>query len=177
MSVDHNQKPEDQILVDRVGQVSLRMMAGTVPPEVVDHLQARLLAESERYPWEEVVETILAETADPQELVNQGLRAQRDWIARGGAPGGGAAPVSTAPRAAAAASSQPQAGARGRRAPSLKTRGKTFLAAAIVKGGFAIIYTLAIVLLLVLIRHKYPSLDIYRILEWLRDALPGVFGR
>ena len=42
---------------------------------------------------------------------------------------------------------------------------------------FFAIYTGAVVLLLVLAKQHWPSCDIYRLLEWLREALPGVFRK
>lgn len=162
MSESDQSNLSEAALVDRVAATSLRMMAGTVPSHVVDHLQSRLYARPDAYPWDEVVDTILAEPVEPNDLVNKGIISHRNWLLRGGRSG--------------------QEGGRGsssggRRTPSLKVRGKTLLAAAIVKSGFFVIYTATVVMVLVLLRHKFPSFDIYRILDGLREALPSIFAR
>lgn len=147
-------------LLARVGEVALRMMAKTVPPATVQHLQARLYAQPDEYPWQEVVDSVLADPVDPSELLNRGLQTQRDWVLRGGA-------TSSPGRSAAVA--------RGGRPKSLKVRGKTLLAVAIVRVAFFVLYTAAVIGILILLRHKWPWFDIYRVLEWLRDVLPSVF--
>ena len=155
----------DAELLSRIGETSLRMMAGVVSPSVVQHLQARLYAEPDEYPWEEVVDSVLAEPMARDELVNRGLVGQRNWLLKSGrdaAPGG----------QAVAGGGQSRRG----RSKTMKVRGKTLLAMMIVRGGFFVIYTFAVVLLLVLLRHKFPSFDIYRILDLLKQLLPSVFG-
>ncbi|MCA8943835.1 MAG: hypothetical protein KDB80_14830 [Planctomycetes bacterium] len=159
MSETENPNPDP--LLTRVGEVSLRMMARTVPADTVQHLQARLYAQPDEYPWEDVVDAVLADPVDPSELLNRGLQGQRDWVLRGGA---------------AAAPARPGGGARTGRPKTLKVRGKTLVAAAIVRSGFFVLYTAVVVGILILLRHKFPWFDIYRVLEWLREVLPGVFG-
>ncbi len=170
MTETSNSTSADDELLNRVGQTSLRMMAGVIPNHVVDHLQARLYASPDAYPWDEVVDTILAEPIDGGDLVNKGILAHRNWVLRGDAPG--AAAVASVNRPVPRASAP-----TGRRPKSMSVRGKTFLAAGIVKGGFFVIYTLSVVALLILLRHKFPSCDIYRVLDWLAEVMPSIFGR
>ena len=157
--LENAQSAEDEELVRRIALTSLRMMAGAVPRDVVDRLHSRMRAEPE-YPWEEVVDAVLAEPVAASQLVNKGVLAHRNWLASGGA-------ANPAPAAQAVG---------GRRRKTLKTRGKTALAMAIVKGGFFILYTVVVILVLVLLRHKWPWMDIYRLLDGLKQLLPGVFG-
>jgi hypothetical protein len=88
---------------------------------------------------------VLAEPADPQQLVQKGLRAQRDWIVRGGRE---------VPR------------------PGVGHRAKGLLARICAQVIFFAIYSAAVLILLLLLKHKVPGLDIYRILDWGK----GLFG-
>ena len=137
-------------LVHRVSEASLRLMAGLVPRQTVQALQQRVRENEQTYPWEEVVDKVLNEPVDDQRLVQQGLRAQRDWLLRAGtrAPG-----------------------------TSVSMRGKVALAFFLSRLLFFGLFTVALVVLLMLIKARWPAIDIYRPLEWLRDVLPGVFGR
>lgn len=165
MSETENANADQDPLLTQAGAASLRMMAGVVPAEVVQQLQQRLYAQPDEYPWQEVVDAVIAEPVDPAELLNKGLAGHRDWLLKKGA---------ATPQAVRAV---PVAGPRGGpKRKSMKVRGKTVLAALIVKGAFFVFYTLAVIGLLVLLRHKFPWFDIYRVLDWLREALPGVFG-
>ena len=38
-------------------------------------------------------------------------------------------------------------------------------------------FEIAAVILLLLMKHHFDHLDIYRILDWLREVAPGIFGR
>jgi len=77
------------------------------------------------------------------------LRGQRDWILRTGRPA--------------------------KRRRSLKTRSKSWLAYLIVRSVFFVLYAAALIVVLILLKHHWSWLDIYSVLDWLREALPGVF--
>jgi len=131
----------------RVADASLFLMAGAVARPKMSALQRQVRDAGTDYPWETVVDGVLAEPVDPQKLVQQGLRAQRDWILRGGRETPG---------------------------PSLKSRGKGCVAAMIARALFFVLYTVAVVLLLLAVRHKWPDLDVYRLLEWLYGVFPSI---
>jgi len=137
--------------IARVAETSLRMMAGAVSPSTLR--AARALAEgSPSYPWEDVVGLVLRDATDPSALVQRGLEAQRDWLARGGA--------------------EPIAPTRRRR--TLKTRAKGALAALLVRGVFYLVIAVLFAVLLVLLRYRFPWLDIYAIGEQVREAVLSV---
>lgn len=140
-------------MVARVAEVSLRMMANAVSRRTIDRARAVIAAEPDEYPWERVVDTVLAEPVDTDELLSRGLRAQRDWFAR--------TSVSTTARVGRAA----------------RVAGKTALAYVLSRAIFFVVYTVAVIALLLIAKQHWPWADIYRILEWLRDVLPGVFRR
>lgn len=131
-----------------VAAVALRLMAGVVSRKLMDTLQRTVRQNPVEYPWQVVNQAILAEAVDGQRLVQQGLRAQRDWILRGG-----------------------------REAPGkpLGTRAKTFVAVVLARAFFFAVYTLAVGVLLILLKQKWPWFDLYRVLEWLQATFPGVF--
>ncbi len=83
-------------------------------------------------------------------MVNRGLRAQRDWVGRGGRdnPGKG-----------------------------VRLQAKTLLATLSAKLVFIVLYTLVLVCFLVLMEQIWPHLDISRILHFLQDKLPALFPR
>ena len=135
--------------MDQVGEAALRLMAGVVPRKTMTALRGEIVASPERYPWREVTDQILADPVEDGRLVQQGLRAQRDWVLRGGRE---------TPRKPVA------------------TRGKFALAFVLSRLIFFAIYTVAVVVLLILLKRQWPAFDIYRILEWLRELLPGLFG-
>ncbi|GAB4151738.1 MAG: hypothetical protein Fur0037_20470 [Planctomycetota bacterium] len=139
----------DKVL-DSVAAVSLRLMAGAVPRKTMARLQETLRASPSEYPWQVVVRAILAEPADEQALVQQGLRAQRDWILRGGRLDPG---------------------------KPLGVKAKTLLAKVLTQGiVFGIFFVLTCMILL-LLRQKFPSADLYQILFWLQDHFPRAFPR
>jgi hypothetical protein len=144
---------EQDTMIARVGEVSLRMMAGAIAPGRLRALEHTVRRSTANYPWQEVVDLVLDDPMDASDLVNRGLRAQRDWIARGGRPPGGE-----------------------RRRARAATRLKTWLAFALVRGFFYALLAVAFVLVLLLLKAGWPEIDIYRVLDWLRDALPGLFG-
>ncbi|MEZ5965293.1 MAG: hypothetical protein R3F56_15780 [Planctomycetota bacterium] len=140
-------------LAQRVGEVSLRMMANAIPRKTQDRVRALMAEASQDYPWQRVVDTVLAEPVDEQDLLGRGLRAQRDWFAR--------ASVTATARAGRA----------------VRVAGKTALAYAISRVIFFTLYTATVILVLVLAKHHWPQFDIYRILDWLRSVLPSVFHK
>ncbi len=144
---------EQDTMIARVGEVSLRMMAGAIAPSRLRALEHTVRRSTSNYPWQEVVDLVLDDAMDPSDLVNRGLRAQRDWIARGGRPSGAA-----------------------RRRVRLRVRLKTWLAFAIVRGVFYALLAVAFVIVLLLLKAGWPEIDIYRALDWLRDVMPGLFG-
>jgi uncharacterized membrane protein len=146
MSEEPSQAPPPDPLFVRVSETSMRMFAGVVPPKTTSELH-RVVEQAgggeQGYPWEQVVDRVLADPADPEDLVRRSLRAQRDWLAVGGG------------------AKKPGLGARASRA------GKGFLARAIGRLiAFSMWLVLAVVLLLVL-RIRFPEVDIYRLLDLL----------
>ncbi len=133
----------------RIFEASHRLLAGLVPGGTVTKLAGRIRDEEDRYPWEEVVESLTAPSVEPQELVQRGLRAQRDWILRSAA---------------------------GRPMRRLRVATKTLLARIVAQGLFFVLYTTAVIALLLLIRLKWDWFDIYRLLEPIRRLVPGIGG-
>lgn len=132
-----------------VSAVSLRLLAGAVPKRTMEQLQRTLRQSHAEFPWQVVTQAVLSEPVDPQQLVQQGLAAQRDWILRGGRE---------TPR--------PQVGARA----------KGLLARLCAQLVFGALYTVVILAILLLLKHKLPELDIYRVLDWIR-SLAGAAGK
>ncbi len=98
---------EQDVRVARLGEVSLRMMAGAVGDETLAQVRKRVAEDPAFYPWEDVVRLVVAEPVDPSELVNRALVAQRDWLVTGDVPAAARvaappAPVSTSTPAAPA---------------------------------------------------------------------------
>ncbi len=143
--------PDDPLLV-RVGEVSLRMMAGAIPKRAHERVAKLMAADAESYPWEKVVDTVLTEER-PTDLVERGLKAHRDWFARAQVP----------------------ASARAGRAARVAS--KTALAYVLTQVIFFTLYTAAVVLVLNLAKHHWPGFDIYRLLEWVRGVAPGGSGK
>jgi hypothetical protein len=140
-------------IVHRAGEVSLRMMANLIPKKTQDRVRTAMAESAEEYPWQRVVDLVLQDPVDADDLLAKGLRAQRDWFVRSS--------VTATARAGRAA----------------RVAGKTALAYLLSRAIFVTLYTLVLILLLVLVRHHWPALDIYRILDWLRSVLPSVFSR
>lgn len=131
-------RPEDTRAA--VAEVSLRLLAGAVSKRTLEQLRRSVQASTAEFPWQVVTQAILAEPAEPQRLVQQGLQAQRDWIVRGGRETPG---------------------------PSLSHRTKGFFARIAAQLIFGAIYSLVIVGLLLLLKFKFPDFDIYRLLGWI----------
>jgi len=128
----------------------LRLLAGVVPKGTMAALRGEIMSSPDAFPWKAVNERILSDPVDPAQLTQAGLRGQRDWILRTG---------------------RPKAGRR-----SMKVRGKSMLAYLIVRSIFLALNAAALIALLILLKHHWSWLDIYSVLDWLHDVLPGVFG-
>lgn len=127
--------------------VSLRLLAGAVPKRTLDGLQRTVQQSPSEYPWQVVTRVVLAEPVDDRRLLEQGLRAQRDWILRGGRETPGK-PISV--------------------------HAKTFVAKVVAQLIFVGVYTVVIVVLLLLLKHRWPEVDIYRALDWLYSTFPNL---
>lgn len=145
--------PEPRQLFDRVAQVSHRMLSGQVSRRALAAAQAAAQQGGETYPWQRVVDVVLDDPQDEGELLQRGLRAQRDWLA--------ARSVSGLDRARSA----------------VRRTSRTLTAMVLSRLIFFTLYTVAVVALLVLLKHRWPGLDIYRLLDWARDAFPALFAR
>jgi hypothetical protein len=132
-------QPDDAL--QAVAAVSLRLLAGAVSKRTMEQLQRTLQQSQGEFPWQVVTQAVLAEPVEPQRLVHQGLQAQRDWIVRGG---------------------------RERPSPSLGKRAKGFFARLCAQLIFGCLFTLVVVAALLLLKHKLPDFDIYRVLTWFR---------
>jgi hypothetical protein len=136
---------QPEAVLHAVGDVSLRLLAGAVPRKTLEHLKRTLQQTPTEYPWQVVVQTVLADPVDSQQVVQQGLQAQRDWILRGG-----------------------------RETPGkpITTRAKGLLAKLVAQLIFLSLFAVVVAAGLVLLRYHYPSLDIYRALELLPARRP-----
>ncbi len=148
---DAGSGPDDTLA--RVSEVSLRMMAGVVSPQKLRELQDLVARSPDVYPWEQVVDSALAEEGDPQLMVQNAVVAQRNWLARGGRE--------TSPA---------------KKGRSVKGHAKRGLAFLIVRSGFLFVFAILGLLGLLLAKHKWPAIDIYRLLDWLREVFPTFFG-
>jgi hypothetical protein len=137
-------RPDDTM--QAVAAVSLRLMAGAVPKRTLEDLRRSVQASAAEYPWQVVTQAILAAPAEPQQLVQQGLVAQRDWILRGG---------------------------RETPSPRLSTRAKGLFARLCAQLIFGLIYAVVIIVLLLLLKYKLPDWDIYRLLGWVQGLFGG----
>ena len=134
----------------RTAEVSLRLMAGMVPRKTLQAVQRMAVESTGEYPWQRIHDAVLAEPVDPNELLRRGILAERDWVARGGRETPG---------------------------PGLKRRAKGFLAKVLAQLiVFSITLALAVVVLL-LVKYRWPELDVYRLLEMIRPFLPDGSGR
>ena len=135
-------------LFHEISELSLRLMGGAVSRRTMKELQRIVDKSGSAYPWEAVLDRALEDAVDHNELVDRGLRAQRDWVLRGGRKNPG---------------------------KRVGTHAKMFMAKLVAKGLFLVLYTLALVGLLVLIEQMWPHLDISNILYFLQEKLPGLF--
>ena len=137
--------------VARVAEVTLRMVAGAVPAATVRELERIRDEATASYPWERVVDRVLRDPVEKHELVRRGLAAQRDWVARGGR-------------------FTPKRSLTGR----ARTAGRRLLASLLVKLFVFLLYTLAVVVLLLLLKARWEWFDIYRALEWAPELVERI---
>jgi hypothetical protein len=139
--------PQHDDTMAAIAAVSVRLLAGAVRPRTLSALQRTVLSSPAEYPWQVVNQVVLAEPAEPGDLAQKALRAHRDWILRGG-----------------------------RETPGkpLSLRAKTLVAKVLAQLIFLAVYSLAVLVLLLLIKHKWPSADVYRLLAWLYEVFPGL---
>lgn len=130
-----------------IAATGLRLLAGVVPKRTLEGLKRTVLASPDEYPWQVVNQVVCAEPVDAQELAQKGLRAQRDWILRGGRETPG---------------------------PGVSVQAKTLVAKLLVQLIFFLAYTVVVLVALLVFKHKWPSLDIYGLLRWLYEAFPSV---
>ncbi len=130
-------RPDDTL--DAVARANLRLMAGFVSKRTMEQLQRTLQQNPSEFPWQVVTQALLAEPVDEQRLVQQALVAQRDWIVRGGRE---------TPR------------------PGVAHRAKGLLARLCAQLIFGALYAVVIVVLLLLLEHLNPQLDLSRVLHW-----------
>lgn len=125
-----------------VSDVSLRLLAGSVPKGKMEQLRRTVEQSTSEYPWQAVTQAVLADDVEEQRLVQQALVAHRDWILRGG---------------------------RTAKGPSIARRTKGFVARLMAQLIFGVIFVVVIVAALLLLKYKMPEFDIYRILTWVQD--------
>lgn len=126
-----------------IGAVSARLLAGVVSKRTLEALRRTVEASPAEYPWQVVGQVVLQEPVEPQDLAQRALRAQRDWILRGGRENPG---------------------------KPIGLQAKTFLAKVVAQTIFLGFFTVAVVALLLLLKHQWPAIDIYAFLEWLKGA-------
>ena len=120
-----------------VSEASLRLMAGAVSKPRLAQLKIVAQEQETDYPWQRITQAIVSESVDGQDLVKQGLIAQRDWILRGG---------------------------RVAKGPSIKSRAKGFFARLTAQLIFGVIFTTVIVLTLLLLEYRF-GWNIYWLLD------------
>lgn len=142
--------PESHESIEGIAGVSLRLLAGTVSRKTLDGLKRTVLASPDEYPWRVVNQVVLGESVDEQDLAQKGLRAQRDWILRGG-----------------------------RETPGkpLGLQAKTLLAKVVAQALFGLLFALALVVLLLVVNHKWPNINIYQLWADVRSTVVGLFPR
>jgi hypothetical protein len=138
-------RPEE--VHDAVAHASLRLLAGAVPKATMDRLRRDAKASGAEYPWEAATRALLADPAEPGQLVQRGLAAQRDWILRGGRETPG---------------------------PGLAARTKGLFARLAAQLVFGLLYAVVVVVGLIVLKHIRPSLDIYIAVPWLEAAVEWV---
>ena len=84
-------------------------------------------------------------------LLQSALRGQRDWIMRRGR--------------------EPERPQR-----RVSSAGQRALAYGLSRAIFFVIYSVAVLALLVLLKHRWPEVDIYVVLDWLKEVFPGFFA-
>jgi len=134
-------RPDDTLRA--VADTSLRLLAGAVQKRTMEQLKRTLQQSPAEYPWQVVTQAVLAEPVDPQQLVQRGLQAQRDWILRGGRETPG---------------------------PGLAHHAKGLLARLCAQLIFGALYAVVILAILLLLKFKFPGFDIYRVLTWFQQV-------
>lgn len=135
-------RPEE--VHDAVAHAALRLLAGAVPRATLERVKREVEKAGAAYPWEAATRALLAEPVEPQQLVQQGLAAQRDWILRGGRE---------APK------------------PGLARKAKGFFARLLAQLVFGVLYAVVIAAVLVLLKFQNPAIDLYIAVDWLRTAV------
>jgi hypothetical protein len=141
-------QPDDTMAA--IASVSLRLMAGAVPRSTLESLKRTLVQSPAEFPWRVVTQAVLAVPVEEQKLVQQGLRAQRDWILRGGRENPG---------------------------KPLSVRAKTLAARLLTQLIFLTVYSGVVLVLLLALKHKWPGADVYRLLGSLYEVFPGLAPR
>jgi hypothetical protein len=147
---------EQDPTVARVAEASLRMMAGTTSPATRKRISDLADGAPDNYPWREIVDAVLADPADPSDLVQKGLLAQRDWVSRS---------------ASAIARPTPRSG------PSLGYKLKRTFAVNLAKLLFYSIFFVAVLVLLYLVRRAWPQLDLYVMGDRFVAFFQDLFGK
>ncbi len=124
-------------------------MSGLISRRTMRELQQEADRAGDGYPWQEITVAICKEPLDEEKLFEQGLRAQRDWIARGG---------------------------RETPKPGVRSRGKRGLANLLARLIFFTLYTCAVIGLLTLLEAKWPQTNIYEVFEPFTDWVQGLLG-
>ena len=140
-------RPEE--VHDAVAHASLRLLAGAVPKATLERLRRETKAAAAEYPWEAATRALLADSVEPGQLVQRGLAAQRDWILRGG---------------------------RETPKPGLGVRTKGLVARLAAQLIFGLLYGVVVVVGLVALKYKHPSIDIYVAVDWFAAAVSWVRG-
>ena len=138
-------RPEE--VHDAVAHASLRLLAGAVPKATLERLRREAKAAAAEYPWEAATRALLADVVEPGQLVQRGLAAQRDWILRGG---------------------------RETPKPGLGVRTKGLFARLAAQLVFGLLYGVVVVVGLVALKYKHPSIDIYVAVDWFASAVAWV---
>ena len=143
------QTPSADSVFPSICEASARLMGGTVNRSAMKELQKLVKTESGSYPWEAVVKRILAGGAPPAEVAQAALKAQRDWIVRGGRQNPG---------------------------KSVRAHAKGLMARLMARLIFFGVLLVSVVVLLVLCKLRWPEIDIYAANDWLAATWPSAFG-
>lgn len=137
---------DPQAALRAVGETSLRLLAGAVPKPRLEQLRRVVEQGGDSFPWQLVTRELLADPIDPQRLMQQGLVAQRDWIARGG---------------------------RTAKGPGIVRRTKGFVARFVAQLVFGVIFAVVLIAGLILLQIKIEWLDIYQLVPWVKGLFGG----
>lgn len=126
------------------GEISLRLLAGAVGKRTFEVLRSRLPTATDAHAV--LHQAVAAEQVEPAQLLQKGLAAQREWVARGG-------------RIAK---------------PRLAARGKRLLAQLCAQLVVSAIYAVLFLTTLFALKYHDPDWDVYRLLTWLRELGSGL---